>query len=139
MKRLLFCCLLLSSLFTAKAQTRSHLKTDTIDITHPVDSSKQVYTLVESDPSFPGGIQEFYKYLSKNINIPFTEYVKGKVFVSFVIGADGHVIEPTIIKGIVTDSMKKEILRVLTESPAWTPGIQNSKPVRIQYTMPINF
>jgi len=93
----------------------------------------------EFEPEYPGGIQEFYKYLSKNIKIPPSKYIKGKVFVKFVVDSDGHIVKPEVIYGQVTDKMTEEINRVLLASPIWKPGIQNNRAVRVQYTMPLNF
>ncbi|HQS06884.1 MAG TPA: energy transducer TonB, partial [Daejeonella sp.] len=33
----------------------------------------------------------------------------------------------------------EEAIRVLKNAPAWKPGIQNGRPVRVAYTMPIFF
>jgi len=33
----------------------------------------------------------------------------------------------------------EEAMRVLKISPHWRAGIQNGKPVRVQYTVPVNF
>jgi protein TonB len=30
-------------------------------------------------------------------------------------------------------------MRILKKSPKWKAGIQNGRPVRVQYTVPINF
>ena len=35
--------------------------------------------------------------------------------------------------------LDEEAVRVLEASPNWKPGIQNGKPVRVQYTLPISF
>jgi protein TonB len=35
--------------------------------------------------------------------------------------------------------MDEEAARVLKISHAWTPGMQNGKPVRVKYTLPVNF
>lgn len=93
----------------------------------------------EFEPEYPGGIQEFYRYLSKNIKVPPSKYIKGKVFVKFVIDSDGHIVKAEVIYGQVTDKMTEEISRVLLASPIWKPGIQDNKAVRVQYTMPLNF
>ncbi|MEB0303129.1 energy transducer TonB, partial [Mucilaginibacter sp. 5C4] len=33
----------------------------------------------------------------------------------------------------------EEAIRVLKRSPRWKPGIQNGRPVRVQYSIPVNF
>ena len=139
-KLLLIISLVLFLTFRARAQNNSDLKIDTIDITQTsTDTASKFYSYVESKPEFPGGIQEFYKYLSQNLHISPNQLIKGKVIVTFDIGLKGDVEEPTIIKGILTEGAKKEIIRVFNESPKWKPGIQNNKPYKMQYTLPINF
>ena len=32
-----------------------------------------------------------------------------------------------------------EVVRALAESPRWTPGSQNGEPVRVKYTVPVDF
>jgi periplasmic protein TonB len=32
-----------------------------------------------------------------------------------------------------------EALRVIRLSPRWIPGMENDRPVRVKYTVPINF
>lgn len=139
MKKALFFFVFTLLVFCVKAQTTNAQKLDTIDKIKPVDTANLVYTAVESEAEFPGGRREFFKYLGQNINVPSDQFVKGQVVVSFVIDLDGKVIETNIVKGVVTDGMRKEIIRVFNSSPKWKPAIQNSKPVRIQYSIPLNF
>ena len=163
MKKPLLSIILLFGVFTAKAQTPKANPPDLnkIEIKEFNDSTKSKAannSLVldgkitedpeslinsnpkEMEPRFPGGIDAFYNYVITNIKkIPFSQYVKGKIIVRFVIDSDGHVIKPEILDGAITDVMKKELLRLFSESPTWQPGIQNSKAVRVQYTIPINF
>ncbi len=77
MKKLLFTCFLTLSLVTAKAQT-----TDTVT---------QIFTAVEKEPSFPGGLDRFYMFLQANIKYPTNavkNHLEGKVFVGFVVEKD---------------------------------------------------
>ncbi|WP_426667248.1 energy transducer TonB [Mucilaginibacter sp. McL0603] len=138
MKKTLLITFLSLSFLVVNAQNHSRQKIDTIDITQIVDSSTLVYTAIESPAEYPGGPVEFLNYIIKNLKIPPVEFVRGVVLVRFAIGVDGHLIEPTIIKGIVTEGMKNKILLVFNESPVWKPAIQNRKPVRIKYTIPLN-
>jgi hypothetical protein len=45
---------------------------------------------------------------------------------------------PKIARG-VDPSLDKEALRVVNQLPKWKPGKQRGKPVRVSYTVPINF
>ena len=36
-------------------------------------------------------------------------------------------------------SLDKEAVRVISSMPKWKPGTQRGKPVRVTYTIPVNF
>lgn len=103
----------------------------------------QVYDFVsiEKQPSFPGGMDKFYAYLKKTVRYPSMAQengISGKVFVSFVVEKNGSLTDIKVERklGYGTD---EEAVRVLKASPRWTPGIQNGKPVRVKYNIPISF
>lgn len=99
---------------------------------------KKIYSTagIEQSPEFPGGIKNFYKFVSDNFKAPEEEGLKGKVLVSFVVEKDGSLTDIKVIRdvGFGTD---KEAIRVLKKSPKWSPGEQNGKKVRVQYSLPI--
>ena len=64
--------------------------------------------------------------------------IQGKVYVTFVVGKDGSVFNAQVARG-VDPSLDKEALRVVNRLPKWKPGKQRGKPVRVSYTVPINF
>ncbi|GAA4926345.1 TonB family protein [Mucilaginibacter defluvii] len=101
----------------------------------------EVFTAVEQQPEFPGGIKAFAKYLQTNIKYP-AEDVKnkasGKVFVQFIVERDGSLNDIQVLRGI-SETMNAEAVRVLKRSPKWSPGKQNGNTVRVQYTVPIAF
>ena len=43
------------------------------------------------------------------------------------------------VKRSVDPSLDKEAVRVLSMMPKWTPGMQDGKPVRVKYTIPVIF
>lgn len=103
----------------------------------------KVYDFVNVDrqPSFPGGMANFYSYIKNSIKYPKEAYankIEGKTFLSFIVEKDGKLsdikVERTL--GYGTD---EEAIRVLRESPKWDPGIVNRTPVRVKYNIPINF
>jgi TonB family protein len=96
---------------------------------------------VELAPSFPGGLEAFYKYLKKNQRYPRSAIqsgTEGRVIVTFVVERDGSLTDIKVKRGVSPD-MDDEALRLIKESPKWRPGIQNDKPVRVQYSVPIDF
>lgn len=100
-----------------------------------------VFTVVEVMPEFPGGIKKLISYLGENIVYPEAAKksgVQGRVFVSFIVGADGSITEAKIIRGIGS-GCDKEALRVVNSMPNWKPGLSEGKAVRVQYNLPIKF
>lgn len=91
---------------------------------------------IEVKPSFPGGMNEFYKFIGKNFRTPKIEGLQGKVYVTFVIEKDGSLIDIKVLRDIGYGT-GEEAIRVLKECPKWSPGIQNGKPVRVLYSLPI--
>ena len=110
-----------------------------------IDSSgakpNPVFTSVEQVPQFPGGIDGFVSYISKNIKYPANSRdkgIQGKVIISFIVEPDGALSGVHVMRG-VADDIDKEALRVITASPKWEPGIQNGRSVRVAYSVPISF
>ena len=95
-----------------------------------------VYNAVEVRPDFPGGIQKFYDFVGKNYRAP-DEDVKGKVFVQFVVEKDGTLTDIKVMRDLGYGT-GAEAIRVLKKSPRWKPGIQNGRPVRVLYSLPIS-
>jgi len=92
-------------------------------------------------PVFPGGDKAFGEFIGKEIKYPDDAKkagTQGKVIVTFVINKEGNVVNPKIIRG-VSPSIDKEALRVISNSPKWTPGKQEGKNVDVQFTLPIAF
>ena len=102
---------------------------------------QEIFTVVEEMPSFPGGMGECMKFLSKNINYPSISQengVQGRVIVQFVVNTDGSIVDPVVVRG-VDPYLDKEALRVIKMMPKWSPGKQRNKPVRVKYTVPVMF
>ena len=99
-----------------------------------------IFTRTEVSPEFPGGMKAFFEYLAKNFK--YTEEarkgeVSGKVILQFVVENDGRLTEIKVLRG-VGSGLDEEAVRVLSASPNWKPGIQNGKPVRVAYTLPMS-
>ena len=101
----------------------------------------RVFTVVEKEPEYPGGVSKFYSFLQQNIKYPAAmreKKVQGKVFIGFIVEKDGSLSNLKVLREPGYGS-GKEALRVMSLSPKWEPGIQNKKKVRVQYTIPISF
>jgi protein TonB len=105
------------------------------------EDPNKIFTAVEKEPSFPGGEEAFRNYLGKNIKYPAIakeNNTQGKVFLSFVVEKDGSLTDIKIVRDIGS-GCGDEAVRVLRNSPHWKPGIQNGRPVRVAYTIPVSF
>ncbi|UOE50715.1 TonB family protein [Mucilaginibacter sp. SMC90] len=101
----------------------------------------QIFTSVEQVPEFAGGLEKFGAYLSKNIRYPAVareNNTQGRVICTFVVEKDGSLTDIKVVRGIGS-GCDEEAVRVLKNSPKWKPGIQNGRPVRVQYSVPISF
>ena len=100
-----------------------------------------VFFKVEVMPKYPGGEEALRVDISKSVKYPDEakkKGIQGKVYVTFVVNEEGKVVDSKIARG-VAPSLDKEALRVMSELKTWTPGEQKGKPVKVQYTVPINF
>lgn len=101
--------------------------------------------IVQTQPGlqteYQGGIQGFGAYLAANMKYPEeakAKNVQGRVIISFIVQKDGSIDEVTVVRGIES-SLDAEAVRVIKSSPKWKPQIVNGEPVKVAYTMPINF
>lgn len=107
----------------------------------PATNDKSIFSSVEINPSFPGGEAAFRQFLVNNVKYPKAAKdanVTGRVFVQFIVEPDGSLSNMKALRD-PGSGLGNEALRVLGLSPNWTPGVQNGRPVRVQYTVPINF
>ncbi|MFI5148383.1 MAG: energy transducer TonB [Bacteroidia bacterium] len=92
-------------------------------------------------PEFPGGEEALFKHIHSNVLWSPSRndsVINGKVIVSFVIGKDGQIKDPRILKaGKGTEGLQKEIIRVILAMPRWNPGRMNGTPVDIMYYLPV--
>ncbi|HWZ34995.1 MAG TPA: energy transducer TonB, partial [Mucilaginibacter sp.] len=102
----------------------------------------KVYNQVSKMPEFPGGLNAFGKFLSDNVKYPKADRengVSGKVFCTFIVEMNGALSDIKANRG-PSATMSAEAVRVLALSPKWQPGLDDiGKPVRVSYTVPINF
>ena len=105
------------------------------------DADAPVFVVVEDMPEFPGGDLALRKYIATSIKYPVIAQengIQGKVYVTFVVNKQGRVENARIARG-VDPSLDKEALRVVNSLPPWKPGKQRGKPVKVSFTVPINF
>ena len=94
-------------------------------------------------PTFNGGdANEFSKWVSENIKYPEKcrqSKIQGRVTLKFTVTETGKLADIRILRG-VNEELDKEALRVISESPLWTPGKdENGEIIPISYVFPVLF
>ena len=151
--RLLVALPVLAILLVANARVSAQQMTRTEQTVYEISSEEimdirtqtadhdTIYDVVEVMPEYPGGLEAMGKYLSENISYPEEakdKNIKGRVFISFVVEKDGSVTDVMLMRGI-GEPCDSEALRVVRAMPNWKPGMQDGKPVRVHYVLPILF
>ena len=124
----------------AEAQTQTYVP-PVVKVEEEEESSQQIFMVVEEMPEFPGGQAALMSFIAKSIKYPVVAQengIQGRVTCSFVVNKDGSIVDAEVIRGI-DPSLDKEALRVINTMPKWKPGKQRGKPVRVKFTVPINF
>ncbi len=122
--------------------SQDSVKTDTGTVyTTQARFGDQIFTCVEQQPEFPGGINAMMEYLANHIKYPkeaINKNIEGKVFIKFVVSETGQVENAIIMRGI-GGGCEEEALRVVEEMPVWQPGRQDGEAVAVYYTLPVVF
>ena len=117
------------------------LQAQTTDSTQTESDGISVFNLVEKQPEFPGGEQALLDYIGSNVHYPKKarkKNIQGTVYISFIVEKDGKVSTVRVLRGI-GGGCDEEAVRVVSSMPAWKPGYQRGKPVRVQFNLPIRF
>ena len=98
---------------------------------------------VAKKPGFNGGdANEFSKYVAQNVVYPEScrqSKIEGRVTLEFTVTETGKVADIKILRS-VNDDLDREAVRVIAQSPLWTPGRdENGKVVPVKYTFPVIF
>ncbi len=101
-----------------------------------------IFVVVEDMPTFKGGdVNKFREWVQSNVNYPriaAENGIQGKVFVMFVVDEKGQITQPEILRG-VDPSLDDEVIRIVSSSPIWSPGLQKGIPVKVRFSITVNF
>lgn len=129
------------------------------DIFPPNPDSKDVYSITEKMPEFPGGQKALKAYLKDNLKYPDevrNSAVTGRVIVSFVVGKDGSLRDFKFMRSLLKNADKtactdsavigicaEEAIRVCRMMPCWVPGGMYTdngyRKVSVRYLLPLGF
>ncbi len=100
------------------------------------------FTKVDAMPRYMGGdLMTFRNWVMNYVTYPqemLNLGIEGRVLVVFIIGRDGRIEEIEIIES-PHEKFSEEVVKVLKRSKKWTPGFNAGEPVRVRFTMPVDF
>ncbi|UKN00415.1 energy transducer TonB [Paracrocinitomix mangrovi] len=112
-----------------------------IDPGQLIEPTGGIVDVPDFEPEFIGGLEAMSKWLQKEIDYPQDMIDMGLsdlVYVQFVVNEDGSISNVEVVKSQY-EAFAKEGKRVVKKMPKWKPGEQAGKPVRVRFTLPINF
>lgn len=112
-------------------------------ITEAVEEEEEhIFIVVEDMPTFRGGdVNKFRDWVQTRVKYPqiaAENGIQGKVFLQFVVEPDGSVSNVIVSRG-VDAALDNEAVKVIQSSPKWAPGKQRGAPVRVRFSMQVNF
>lgn len=96
--------------------------------------NQRISTTADKMPSFPGGEEKFKDYIT--LYLHNTEMAIGRIVVQFVVEVDGSLSDIQVVKGLCS-KCDEEAIRVIKNSPRWTPGEKDGIKVRVKYSATI--
>lgn len=106
------------------------------------EEEEQIFVVVEDPPTFRGGdVNKFRDWVQKRVKYPTIASengIQGKVFIMFVVEPDGSVSNVNILRS-VDPAIDREAVRVIESSPKWAAGRQRGAPVRVRFSITVNF
>ncbi len=112
-----------------------------VDLLAEGGKNKKSDTAGEKESEFPGGIEQWQRYLSKNLNYPeraVNKEIQGQVRICFMVDKEGNVSDPYIQKS-VEYSLDQETIRIIKNSGRWDPAQTDGVPVNSYKIQPLNF
>lgn len=107
------------------------------------DTDNKIFDTVETEASFPGGDNNWRKYLERTLdpNVPIDNGApagKYKVLVQFIVDKSGNISD---LKALTKFGygMEAEVMRIISKGPQWTPAIQNGRAVKAYRLQPVTF
>jgi periplasmic protein TonB len=127
MKNCILALIIFVMQLTIQANAQNNINTDS------------VYTTVDVQPEFPGGMKALGKYVDGRKNHKYPEEarknkVEGKVLIKFLINEDGTCSDFKVIQGIGF-GCDEAAVEAFKKMPKWKPALVKGKPVKVERQM----
>lgn len=103
----------------------------------------KIFSKVEIEAAYPGGMDAWRKYLERNLNAEVPIFSKAPagvytVIIQFIVNLDGSVSDT---KALTQHGygMEREAIRAIVNGGKWLPAIQNGRQVNSYKKQPITF
>ena len=105
-------------------------------VVDPVDDEVREFYAIEEPPQLIGGLEGLqarveYPEMARRVGL------EGRVFITFVVDEHGNVVDPQVARS-PSDLLSEAALKAVRES-RFTPGQQRGRPVKVRYSLPVNF
>jgi TonB family protein len=144
----------LEEYFSQFGEPANEAKPANITSENTTAKAEPILKVVEDNPAFPGcenltaksekkkcAGEKMLQFVYGNVRYP-TEAraakIEGMVVIKFVVEKDGSITNAEIVRDI-GGGCGEAALRVVNMMPAWNPGMQRGKPVRVQFNLPVKF
>lgn len=92
-------------------------------------------------PEYPGGETALMQFIQDHLDYPraaLDDNIQGRVFVTFIVETDGTLSDLGIAKS-VHPLLDKAAIKVVRRLSKFKPGQFEGKPIRVRFSLPINF
>lgn len=101
-----------------------------------------IFLTAEKMPSFQGGgLDKFRNWVQARLTYPQLAQennIQGTVTLTFVVESNGSLSKIQVLAS-PDKTLADEAIKVISKSPKWEPARQRDQPVRVRYTMPVQF
>ncbi len=106
-------------------------------------AAPEIFTIVEENAEFPGGLAEMAKFIQKNLQYPAMAReagISGKCFLKFVVNENGDISNVEVLKGVSgCGDCDREAIRVVKSMPKWKAAKMTGRAVKCYFNLPISF
>ena len=98
-----------------------------------------IFKFVEQMPAFKGDLNA---YLSAKLRYPDDAReagTEGRSVIQFIVNENGSISGVEVVRSSGSASLDAEAKRVVSNMPAWSPGKQQGKEVKVYFTLPVTF
>lgn len=111
-----------------------YLRQDSANLPTDVSVEKNGNALIESDASYPGGMDGFYKYMGKTL-APVLDPQDKEVNIAFTINEEGKAVDLFLLDS--TESIQPVVIKAFETMTNWKPATQRYTAVSQHFVLPL--